>query len=182
MDQFLVKKEILIDDAGWGDLILGVVIGALKLPTHRYIPINYMERRIPVSSFQPPNFEDKRYLNDAVKIAQEIVEVMQPDGETRFKVCSGYVLSSIRRHLRDRGFRVEEVEVTGELQEMVERSYVRWCVEVGVPAERLVAERRFCSLLEWVAEKPVIREKLVKTGWKSWRQKWREKAFREKFR
>jgi hypothetical protein len=174
LDRFSDRKEILIDDAGWGDLILGVVIGALKLPDRRY-----MERRIPVSSFQPPNFEDKRYLDDAVKIAEEIVEVMRPDRETRFKVCSGYVLSSIRRHLRDRGFNVEEVEVTGELQEMVERSYVRWCIEVGVPAERLEDERRFWTLLEWVAERPWLREKLVKTGWKSWKTKWREKAFKK---
>ena len=43
---FLVRKEILIDDAGWGDLILGMVIGAIKLPDRRCI-----ERRIPVSSF-----------------------------------------------------------------------------------------------------------------------------------
>ena len=170
----------MIDDAGWGDLILGVVIGALKRPAHRYIPISYMERRIPVSSFQSPNFENKRYLDDAVKIAEEIVKAMQPDVETSFKVCSGYVLSSIRRYLQDKGFNVEEVEITGELQEMVERSYVRWCIEVGVPAERLVDERRFSALLEWVAEKPEIREKLVKTGWKSWKQKWREKAFKEK--
>ena len=168
------EKVILIDGAGWGDLILGVVIGALKLPERRY-----MERRIPVSSFQPPNFKEKRYLDDAVKIADEIVEVMRPDRETRFKVCSGYVLSSIRRHLRDRGFNVEEVEVTGELQEMVERSYVRWCREVGVPAERLEDERRFWTLLEWVAERPWLREKLVKTGWKSWKRKWREKAFKK---
>jgi len=166
-------KEIMIDDAGWRDLILGVVIGALKPPDRRY-----MERRIPVSSFQSPNFENKQYLDDAVKIAGEIVEVMQPDMETRFKVCSGYVLSSIRRHLRNQGFNVEEVEITGELQEMVERSYVRWCREVGVPAERLEDERRFWALLEWVAEKPKIREKLVKTGWKSWREKWRELAFK----
>ena len=164
----------MIDGAGWGDLILGVVIGALKLPERRY-----MERRIPVSSFQPPNFKEKRYLDDAVKIADEIVEVMRPDRETRFKVCSGYVLSSIRRHLRDRGFNVEEVEVTGELQEMVERSYERWCREVGVPAERLEDERRFWTLLEWVAERPWLREKLVKTGWKSWKRKWREKAFKK---
>ena len=181
LDRFSVKKEILIDDAGWEDLILGVVIGALKLPAHRYIPISYMERRIPVTSFQPPNFENKQYLDDAVKIAEEIVEAMQPDNETRFKVCSGYILSSIHRHLQERGFNVEEVEITGELQEMVERSYVRWCIEVGVPAERLVDERRFSTLLEWVAERPELREKLVKTGWKSWKQKWREKVFKEKF-
>ena len=173
LDHFLSKKQVLIDDAGWGDLILGVVIGALKLPNRRY-----MERRIPVSSFQPPNFENKRYLDDAVKIAEEIVEVMRADKETRFKVCSGYVLSSMRRHLRDHGFSVKKVEITGELQEMVERGYVKWCVEVGVPAEMLEDRRRFWTFLEWVAERPQIREKLVKTGWKSWPKKWREKALK----
>jgi len=165
-----------VDDAGWGDFILGVVIGALKLPDHRYL-----ERRIPVSSFQPPNFENKQYLDDAVKIADEIVRVMQPDMETNFKICSGYVLSSMRGHLRDRGFNVEEVEITGELQEMVERSYVRWCVEVGVPAEILKDERSFWALLEWVSERPELREKLVKTGWRSWKLKWREKVFKTRF-
>ncbi len=165
------ENVILIDDAGWGDLILGVVIGALKPPDPRY-----MERRIPVSSFQPPNFENKKYLDDAVKIADEIVEVMRPDMETNFKVCSGYVLSSIRRHLREQGFKVEEVEVTGELQEKVERGYIRWCSEMGVPVEKLEDKRRFWTFLDWVAESPGLRENLVKTGWKSWKKKWREKA------
>jgi hypothetical protein len=168
-----MSTEISIDDAGWGDLILGVVIGAHKLPDHKY-----MERRIPVSSFQPPNFENKRYLRDAVKIAEEIVKVMRPDKETHFKVCSGYVLSSIREYLREIGFSVEEEAIKGELQEMVERGYINWCIEVGVPAEILEkitrAQNRFWILLEWVAEKPKIREKLVKTGWKSWKQKWRK--------
>ena len=175
LNRFMSGKEILIDDAGWGDLILGVVIGALKPPDRRY-----MERRIPVSSFQSPNFENKKYLDDAMKIADEIIEVMQPDVETSFKVCSGYVLSSIRRHLQDRGFKVEKVEITGELQEKVERSYVRWCIEVGVPAERLEDKRRFWTLLEWVAERPELRETLVKTGWKSWKKKWREKVFEKR--
>ena len=168
-----MSTEISIDDAGWGDLILGVVIGAHKLPDHKY-----MERRIPVSSFQPPNFENKMYLRDAVKIAEEIVKVMRPDKEINFKVCSGYVLSSIREYLREIGFSVEEVGIKGELQEMVERGYLRWCGEVGVPSERLVkithAQNRFWILLEWVAEKPKIRENHVKTGWKSWDQKWRK--------
>ena len=125
-------------------------------------------------------------MDDAAKIAEEIVEVMRADKGTSFKVCSGYVLSSVRRYLRGRHFHVEEVEITGELQEMVERGYIRWCVDVGVPAERLGdkgvraarAQRRFWPLLKWVAEKPKLREKLVKTGWKSWRQKWRKKVLR----
>ncbi|MFW6110475.1 MAG: hypothetical protein ACOC6H_00380 [Thermoproteota archaeon] len=172
LDSFLYNRDILVDDAGWGDLLLGVVIGSLSPPDPRY-----MERRIPTSSFQSPNFEKKKYLDDAIRIADEIVEVMQPDENTRFKICSGYVLSSIRSHLREQGFKVEEVEVTGELQEKVERGYLRWCREVGVPVNRLEDEKRFWPLLEWVAKKPELRERLVKTGWDSWKNKWRDKAF-----
>jgi hypothetical protein len=175
----MFEKMILIDDAGWGELILGVVIVALSRTRRSHLKLSdqkHMERRIPVSSFQPPNFEYKQYLDDAVKIAEEIVDVMRPDKETRFKVCSGYVLSSVRRYLWDGGFNVEEVESTGELQERAEKAYLEWCVEVGVPPERLEGERRFWALLEWVAEKPWLRETLVKTGWGSWTEKWREKA------
>jgi hypothetical protein len=174
------KKVILIDSSGWEDLILGVVIVALSRTRRSHLKLSnqkYMIRRIPTSSFQPPNFKNKRYLDDAVKIAEEIIEVMRPDEETLFKISSGYVLSSIRRYLWDRGYSVEEVKITGELQEIVEKTYLEWCVEVGVPPERLKGERRFWTLLEWIAEKPKIREGLVKTGWKSWEKKWREKAF-----
>ena len=171
---FFSAKDILIDAVGWGDLLLGVVIGALKPPDPML-----MERRIPTSSFQPPNFENKKYLDDAVKIADEIIEVMQPDGGTCFKVCSEYVLSSVRRHLQNRGFKVQKVEVTGELKGMVERAYIRWCVEEEVPEEILQTERRFWTLLEWVAERPQLREGLVKTGWASWERKWRDEIYKK---
>ncbi len=99
---------ILIDASGWGDLLLGVVLGALKPPDQMVL-----ERRIPTSSFQFPNFKNKKYLQDAEKIADEIVTIMQPDGETCFKVCSEYVLSSVISHLQNRGFKVQKVESTG---------------------------------------------------------------------
>lgn len=174
LDHFILPKEIIIDSSGWGDLLLGVVVGALKPPDRRY-----MERRIATSSFQPPNFKNKKYLEDAVRIADEIIDVMQPDEKAHFKVCSSYVLSSVRKHLQNRGFTVEKVETTGELQEMVERSYVRWCVEVGVPEEIVKDKRRFWTLLEWVSEMPHLREILVKTGWASWEGKWREEIFKK---
>jgi len=173
LDHFLLPKEIQINESGWSDLLLGVVIGALKPPDLRY-----MERRIPVSSFQPPNFKNKKYLEDAVKITDEIIDVMRPDEKTHFKVCPGYVLSSVRRHLQNRGFRVEKSDITSELHGMVERGYMRWCVEVGVPGEILKSKRRFWTMLEWVAERPRLRESLVKTGWASWERKWREEIFK----
>jgi hypothetical protein len=172
LDQFIFNKTIFIDDAGWGDLILGVVIGALKIPNHKY-----MVRKIPVSYFQSPKFENKEYLDYSIKIAKEIIEVMQPDQETCFNVCSGYVLSSIREFLKKRGFVVKKVEITGELQEKVERSYKRWCREVGVPEEKLFGKKRFWTFLEWIRQNPKTRETLVKTGWKSWNTKWREYVF-----
>jgi hypothetical protein len=165
---------IIIDSAGWSDLLMGVVIGAIKPPDPRY-----MERRIPTSSFQPPNFKKKKYLDDSIKIAEEIIEVMQPDAETHFEVSSSYVLSILRRHLQNRGFRVEKVDATGELQQMVERGYVRWCTEAGVPTELLKTKRRFWTLLEWVSEIPHLREGLVKTGWASWDRKWREEIYKK---
>ncbi|HIE18475.1 TPA: hypothetical protein EYP75_01980 [Candidatus Bathyarchaeota archaeon] len=148
LSRFIYDKVILIDDAGWGDLILGVVVGALKLPDRRY-----MERRIPVTAFQPPNFEKKLYLDEAVRIAGEIVNVMRPDEKTYFKVCSGYILSRIRTFLRQRGFYVEKAKIEGELQERVEKSYVDWCIEVGVPPEKLKDKRRFYPLLEWLLKR-----------------------------
>jgi len=58
-----------------------------------------------------------------------------------------------------------------------------------VPAEKLggegerstLVQKRFWMLLEWIAENPKLREKLVKTGWKSWKEKWREQAFKKRF-
>jgi hypothetical protein len=174
LECFFPGKTILIDASGWSDLLLGVVVGAIKPPDPMV-----MARRIPTSSFQPPNFKNKKYLNDAVKIANKIVKVMQPDSETCFKVGSGYVLSSVIEHLQSRGFKVQKVESTGELEQMVERGYIRWCVQKGVPKEMLQDKRRFWTFLEWVAEKPDLRESLVKTGWASWERKWREEIYKK---
>jgi hypothetical protein len=164
----------MIDASGWSDLLLGVVVGALK-PPHPML----LERRIPTLSFQPPNFQNKKYLEDAIKIAKEIITVMQPDEETCFKICSEYVLSGVALYLQNEGFKVQKVESTGELKLLVEKAYVRWCVEKGVPEEMLQDKRRFWSFLEWVAEKPQLREGLVKTGWASWEHKWREEIFKK---
>jgi hypothetical protein len=174
LDCFLPGKMILIDASGWSDLLLGVVVCALK-PPHPMV----LERRIPVSSFQPPNFRNKKYLDDAVKIADEIVAVMQPDSETCFRVCSEYVLSSVIDHLQNKSFKVEKVESTGEFKQSVEDAYVRWCVEKGVPRELLENSRRFWTFLEWVAQSPHLREGLVKTGWASWEKKWRDEIFKK---
>jgi hypothetical protein len=173
LDCFLPGKTIWIDASGWSELLLGVVVGALKPPDPMV-----MERRISTSSFQPPNFENKKYLADAVKIADEIVAVMQPDNETCFRVCSEYVLSSVIEHLENRGFKVQKVESPSEIRQMVDDGYIRWCIEKGVPKEILHDKKRFYGFIKWVGEMPHLRESLVKTGWASWKNKWRDEIYK----
>jgi hypothetical protein len=105
--------------------------------------------------------------------------VMQPDYETCFKVGSAYVLTSVVGYLEGQGFKVERVASTGELEQAVERAYIRWCVQKGVPKNMLRDKRRFWTFLNWVAERPALREGLVKTGWASWDRKWREEIFKQ---
>ncbi len=174
LDCFIPGNEIFIDAAGWSDLLLGVVIGAIRPPDPRL-----MERRIPTTSFQPPNFASRKYLADAIKIADQIVEVLEPDEKTCFKVCSEYVLSSVVKHLQSRGFNVQIVKDTCELKAMVERGYVRWCIEAGIPEDLIRDKRRFWTELDWVAEKPRLREGIVKTGWASWQRKWRQEIYKK---
>jgi len=113
-----------------------------------------MERRIPTSSFQPPTFSNKKYLVDAVKIADEIVDVLQPDSETCFHVCSEYVLSTMIGHLRKARVQSPKVEATGDLRQLVDDGYIRWCVEKGVPRELLLNKRRFWSFSGMGSSKP----------------------------
>ncbi len=175
LDCFVAEKEILIDAAGWSDLLLGVVIGAIKPPNPRL-----MERRIPIASFQPPHFANKKYLNDAIKIVDEIIVVMQPDEKTCFKVSSEYVLSGVIKHLQQNGFNVQKVQAINDLKAMVDRGYVRWCIEAGVPEELLLDKKRFWAFLNWVAEKPHLRESVVKTGWASWQNRWRNEIYKNR--
>jgi hypothetical protein len=82
--------------------------------------------------------------------------------ETCFKICSGFVLSPLRKYLHSKGFFVEKVKISGELQEKVEKSFTDWCVEVGVSRKALSKEahEHFFAILEWVAEKIELREGL----------------------
>ena len=171
------KRFILVDDSGWGDPILGVVIGILDLPAGKYF-----ERRIPLIYFQPPRFEKQEYLNRVVDIVLEAIKVMKLDKKATFKICTGYVFSKIRNHLRLQGFTVKDTEIVGDLQKRIEKSYLDWCKEIGVPKHILGEESgkpRFWALINWVKEKPKLRELLVKTGWKSWEKRWRDYVYSE---
>ncbi len=83
--------------------------------------------------------------------------------KTQFKVYLGRVLSSITSP-GDLVFNLKKVEIRSKLQDMIERSYIKCCVEVRVPTEKLKDQRRFWELLGWTNEIIQPRQKLVKIG------------------
>ncbi|MEM2146324.1 MAG: hypothetical protein QW279_13250, partial [Candidatus Jordarchaeaceae archaeon] len=59
---------------------------------------------------------------------------------------------------------------------LVENSLLDYYVALGVPRETLSVKcgrERFYALIRWVMEDFEGREKYVKTGWKSWNNKWK---------
>lgn len=162
---------IQIDDAGWGDLVGGCLLGFLRRETGEYIV-----KLIDVSHFRPPNFIKKTYLKEALRLAKDALEELSVTKEELIEICTGSVLSEIRLTLMEEGYNVKPTRIEGELQDLVENSLLDYYADLGIPRETLTVEsgrERFYALISWVMEDLEGREKYVKTGWKSWNNKWR---------
>ena len=162
---------VKIDDAGWGDLVGGCLLGFLRRETGEYIV-----KLIDVSHFRPPNFLKKTYLQEALRLARDALEELGVTKEEEIEICTGSVLSEIRLTLMEEGYNVKPTRIEGELQDLVENSLLDYYAELGIPRETLTVEsgrERFYALIRWVMTDLEVREKYVKTGWKSWDSKWR---------
>ncbi len=153
-----------MDDSGWGDLVGGAVIVMRRVGTNeRYVG------EVPVEAFQGAAFKEKAYLPHVLRIVREGVESLGVSKDEPVRVCTGYILSEVRRALADEGYRVVPSRITGVTQEFAEEEYIRHLSRLGVgtpdQARRL---RGFDSMLAWVLRDVDKRERFVKTGWKSW--------------
>lgn len=167
--------EIEVDDAGWGDLIGGVVIGGYDV-----VRGAFRWGVIPVEHFQGEAFAKKSYLSQARRVVIKILGDLRAD--KRFHVvalCTGYVLNDVARSLRTNGWKVVRRPIKGRCQALVEERYRKELVKLGVPSrtmrDAVSGSNRFYRLFTWVKEDPEAREQYVKTGWKSWASKWRLK-------
>jgi hypothetical protein len=173
-----------IDDAGWGDLVGGCLLGFLREETGEYVV-----KMIDVSHFRPPNFARKTYLKEALRLAREALEELKVTKDEEIEICTGSVLSEIVLTLTGEGYKVKPTRIEGKLQDLIENSLLDYYALLGVPRETLTVESgrdRFYALIRWVMEDFDGREKYVKTGWKSWNNKWKywrpkkEKIYRKR--
>ncbi len=159
---FLMVVEV--DDSGWGDLIGGAVIVMRRIGTNEKFV-----GEIPVEAFQGPAFKAKAYLSYVLVIAREGAEALSITKGEPIHICTGYILSEVRKAFTNEGYKIIPCKITGTTQEIAEEEYIKHLSRLGVGTMDQVKHLRgFNKSLAWVLHDVDKRERFVKTGWKAW--------------
>ena len=155
---------IQIDDAGVGDLLYGVVVGA-----HRKETGEFHYDMIPVSFFQSPHFGKKMYLAKATELADALLYQMKLGENEEIEICSSFLFDETRPHLEAKYGkpRVKTSVITGRAQTNVETAYLDEIRNLGyepIPERDEKRARSFFHMLKWVKGDP-DRLRYAKTGW-----------------
>jgi CxxC-x17-CxxC domain-containing protein len=155
---------LIIDDAGSGDLLFGVVIAAFRDETQEF-----RYDLIGVEFFQSSRFCEKEYLFQSARIVSQLVVGLKIKSGEEIHICKSYIfdqaVDDLRRTYGDD--RVHRVEVTGEPQRLVEIAYLDEIRNLGYEP---IAEREskraqsFFHMMRWLKENP-DRLRYAKTGW-----------------
>ena len=155
---------IIVDDAGSGDLLFGVVIGAYRLETGEF-----KYRIVPVKFFQPDLYCGKGYLAESSKVVEELLAVLKLKSEEQIHLCQGYIFDDSATELKKTygEERIQRIRVTGEAQRLTEIAYLDEIRNLGYePLEEREEKRArsFFHMMRWLKANP---DKLqyAKTGW-----------------
>jgi hypothetical protein len=153
-----------VDDSGWGDLIGGAVIVMRRLGKNdKYVG------EVPIDAFQGQAFKAKAYLPHVLQIVREGAEALGITKDEPVRVCTGYILSEVRKALANEGYKVVPSRIIGATQEFAEEEYIKHLSRLGVGApDKVRMLRGFDNSLAWALRDVDKRERLVKTGWKAW--------------
>lgn len=161
---------IEVDDAGWGDLLDGVVLGFLRTEDGFFLT-----KIIDVKFFQPPCFAKKLYLDEGAKLAQEALKELGAKKGEEIRICTAPVLEKVRETMTKEGYKVVPSKIEGLLQLRVETAFIERLEKLGVTVNTVPLDPckdRFYAQLRWIHGDLVHRERYVKTAWKSWKR-WR---------
>jgi CxxC-x17-CxxC domain-containing protein len=158
------QVTITVDDAGSGDLLFGVVIGAYRDETQEFC-----YDVIDVKFFQQGLFRKKEYLTQTAKIVCQLLNRLQLKPEEEINLCQGYIFDEAVEELRKAHGeeRVHRIKVTGEPQRLVEIAYLDEIRNLGYEPLAERDEKRaknFFHMMRWLKENPNMLE-YAKTGW-----------------
>ncbi len=155
---------IEIDDAGTGDILHGVVIGA-------YRPEDdvFLYDMIDVRYFQKPVYGGKRHLNEARRIAIRLVDRLGLREKEKIIICTGDILNEAAEALLEQ-FGEEKVErgkIEGRGQYLVELAYMNELRNIGYEPIDDRTDRwgkNFWHQYNWLKRNPRSRLKWAKSG------------------
>ncbi len=154
---------IIVDDAGSGDLLFGVVIGVYREETgeFKYDVIDV--------SFYQDRFCDKEYLQETSRVTSQLVAAFNPKPDEEIHVCQGCIFDVAAADLQKvhGKERVSRVKVTGEAQRLVEIAYLDEIRNLGYEplAEREAKRAKsFFHMMRWLKANPAML-RYAKTGW-----------------
>ena len=155
---------IIIDDAGVGDLLFGVVIGAFRSGTQEF---SY--DILDVKYFRPHRFNRKEYLKQASKVVFRLLARLEMKPDEPVYICRSYIFDEAVKDLtREFGNRrVFRIKVTGEPQHLTETAYLDEIRNLGYrPLEGRDKKRAksFFHMMNWLKKNP-DKLKYAKTGW-----------------
>ncbi len=155
---------IIIDDAGIGDLLFGVVIGAFRdedgLFAYEVLDVTYFRAR---------EFRTKEYLKQASTILFRLLDKLQLRTEEQIHICTSYLFDKAVEDLRGRygDNRVHRVKVTGDPQYLTETAYLDELRNLGYePLQERDSKRAksFFHMMKWLERNP-DKLKYAKSGW-----------------
>ena len=155
---------IIIDDAGMGDLLFGVVIAAFRDSTHEF-----KYGVIDVKYFKTKFFSRKAYLKQYTKIVTKLLTEMKPKQDEEIHLCRGYIFDETIEKLKQKygEDRIHRIKVTGEAQDLAETAYLDEIRNLGYePLEERESKRAksFFHMMNWLKKNPSM-VKYAKTGW-----------------
>jgi CxxC-x17-CxxC domain-containing protein len=155
---------LIVDDAGSGDLLFGVVIGAYRPETSEF-----KYDLVDVRFFQPDLHNEKEYLAEASRITRELADALKLQAKEEVHLCQGYIFdgaaSKLQVELGEE--RVKRIRVTGEAQRLTEIAYLDEIRNLGyepLPEREEKRAKSFFHMMRWLKANPE-RMRYAKTGW-----------------
>ena len=154
---------VIVDDAGSGDLLFGVVIGAYREETGEFT-YDLIDVR-----FYQDIFSEKEYLKEASRVTARLLEKLKVKPDEDIQVCQGNIFDVAVADLQEvRGEdKVTRVRVTGEAQRLIEIAYLDEVRNLGyepLPEREEKRAKSFFHMMRWLRAHPDML-KYAKTGW-----------------
>jgi hypothetical protein len=155
---------IQIDDAGYGDLLYGVVIGAYKVESDHFV-----YDIVDVKYWQNPLYVRNEFKKEAARIALNLIERLEPEQDEDIEICQGNILDIATEAISNiyGADVVKRCKIDNRAQDLVESAYLDEIRNLGYnPIEERTKKwvKNFWDMYNWLKEDPV-RLKWAKSGW-----------------